>query len=176
MPEPALSDASYEHAVVVIRRWGNAVERTPDPYRDASEETLRDALLPMLNSHFVGGATGETFNAKGKIDVLIRHDDNNVFICECKRWSGPKAVTEALDQLFSYTTWRDSRLALLFFVDSKDPTAVVAKARERLEGSQQFIEWRDSGNQRELHCRMRWPGDDSIVAQLHVFFVHLPKS
>jgi hypothetical protein len=175
MPEPALSDASYGQAIRVIRAWGKAMERTPEPYLGATEETLRDALLPMLNSHFVGAATGETFNAGGKIDVLIRDGDRNVFIGECKRWSGPKAVTAALAQLFSYTTWRDTRLALLFFVSSKDPSPTLAGAREQLELSEHFIEWLDPGNERELHCRMRWPGDESITAQLHVFFVHLPK-
>jgi hypothetical protein len=107
--------------------------------------------------------------------VLIRDGDRNVFIGECKWWSGPKAVTEALAQLFSYTTWRDTRLALLFFVGTKDPSPTLGAARERLEASEQFIEWTDSGNERELHCRMRWPDDESITAQLHVFFVHLPK-
>lgn len=34
----------YHHTLSVIRSWGRAVERTPKPYRDAEEETLRDAL------------------------------------------------------------------------------------------------------------------------------------
>jgi len=42
----------------------------------------------MLNTHYEGGATGETFNAAGKTDILIRVEDRNVFIGECKWWSG----------------------------------------------------------------------------------------
>jgi hypothetical protein len=63
-----------------------------------------------------------------------------VFIGECKRWSGSKAVKQALAQLFSYTTWRDARLALLFFVGTRDPSSTLAAVREELEASEQFIE------------------------------------
>ena len=38
-----------------------------------------------------GQATGETFNAAGKTDILLRIDGKNVFIGECKFWKGPKA-------------------------------------------------------------------------------------
>ena len=174
-PEPTMIGALYEHTLGLIRSWGKAIERTPAPYRDAQEETLRDALLPMLNTHYEGAATGETFNAAGKTDILIRIEDRTVFIAECKWWSGPVGAGEALEQLFSYTTWRDTKLALIFFVDRKDPSAVVEKVRELLAEHELFIEWGEAGDERELHCTMRWPGDDSITAQLHVFFVHLPK-
>ena len=117
-------DDFYDHVLRVTRSLGRAVERTPAPYESADEETLRDALLPMLNSHYEGQAGGETFNASGKTDVLIRVDDRNVFIGECKWWGGAKAMERALEQLFSYATWRDTKLALIFFVDRKDPSAV----------------------------------------------------
>jgi hypothetical protein len=129
----------------------------------------------MLNTHYEGGATGETFNAAGKTDILIRVEDRTVFIGECKWWSGPATVREALDQLFSYTTWRDTKLALVFFVDRKHPMAVIAKAKEALESHPLFIESGDAGDKRELRCTMRWPSDQAITAQLHVFFVHLPS-
>ncbi len=174
-PEPTMVGTLYDHTVGLIRSWGKAVERTPAPYRDADEETLRDALLPMLNSHYEGTATGETYNAEGKTDILIRVEDRTIFIGECKWWSGPSGVGEALDQLFSYTTWRDTKLALIFFVNRKDPVAVVDKVRDLLARHDLFVDWGDAGDPRELHCTMRWPGDESVSAQLHVFFVHLPK-
>jgi hypothetical protein len=174
-PEPTMVGTLYEHTLGLIRSWGKAVERTPAPYVNAEEETLRDALLPMLNSHYEGAATGETFNASGKIDILIRIEDRSVFIGECKWWSGPAGFGEALDQVFSYTTWRDTKVALIFFVDRKDPTAVLEKVRGLLAAHELFVEWGEAGDERELHATMRWPGDASITAQLHVFFVHLPK-
>ncbi len=174
--EPVLIDAFYEHIVTVVSAWGKAIERTPTPYCEAEEETLRDALLPMLNSHYEGGATGETFNLNGKTDVLIRVEDRTVFIGECKWWSGSKALGEALDQLFSYTTWRDTKLALLLFVKNKDITAVIEKTREFLNADKQFIAWADTGSDRDLRCLMKWSGDAGITATLHVFFFHLPQT
>jgi hypothetical protein len=175
IPEPVLIDEFYDHIITVIRAWGKAVERTPGPYKDFDEETLRAALLPMLNSHYEGAATGETFNAGGKTDVLIRVEDRTVFIGECKWWKGPKGVGEALDQLFSYTTWRDTKLALLFLVGGKDPTKAYETTQGLLENNDLFVSWKDSGNERELRCLMRWPRDEDVAAELHVSFVHVPK-
>jgi hypothetical protein len=172
-PEPVLIGKFYEHIVSLIRSWGKAIERTPEPYREMDEETLRDALLPMLNSHYEGGAPAETFNAGGKTDILVRVEDNNVFIGECKKWKGEGSLAEALDQIFGYSTWRDSKLALVLFVDRKSIGDVVAKTRTYLERNEHFKSWVESGDERELRCTMRWPTDPSITATLHVSFVHL---
>src|SRR5215211_2947366 len=51
----------------------------------------RDNLVVMLNSHYEGQATGETFNRSGKTDNLVRVEDRNVFIGECKWWPGASA-------------------------------------------------------------------------------------
>ncbi|TDS82703.1 hypothetical protein [Comamonas sp. JUb58] len=62
-----------------------------------------------------GKATGETFHRAGKTDILLREDDRNAFIAECKFWKGPKAFGEAIEQRLCYTTWRDSKTAILVF-------------------------------------------------------------
>ena len=45
-------------------------------------------LVDALNTHYRGKATAEAFNFHGKTDILIRHDNQNLFIAECKYWSG----------------------------------------------------------------------------------------
>lgn len=60
------------------------------------EEKIRDLLLMSLNAQFEGAAAGEVFNAAGRTDVLIRAEDRNVLIAECKIWRGPKPIREAL--------------------------------------------------------------------------------
>jgi hypothetical protein len=119
--------------------------------------------------------TGETFNGAGKTDILIRVEDRNVFIDECKWWSGPAAVDQALDQLFPYATWRDTKLALIFFVANKDITTVIARARELIQARAEFINRAGDPEHGELRCEMTWPADDSILAQLGIFFVHLTR-
>jgi hypothetical protein len=54
-------------------------------------------------------------------------------------------------------------------VDRKDPAAILEKGRELLGSHALFIDWGDAGDERELRCTMRWSGDDSITALLHVF-------
>lgn len=114
-PEPAWALEHYEHALTVIQQMTMVMERSPAAFRAMDEEALRQHFLVQLNGHFEGKATGETFNMQGKTDILLREKDKNVFIAECKFWKGPKKFGEAIDQLLSYTTWRDSKTAILVF-------------------------------------------------------------
>src|SRR5205823_6423070 len=134
-------------------------ERSPGSFADAEEETLRDHMLVTLNTHYVGRTYAEAFNRSGKTDLLIRVGDRNAFIGECKWWDGPKKVHEAFDQLFGYTTWRDSRVALIFYLRTKAPTEAVEKARAEIAGREEFLEWQAGAGEGELRCRVRWPDD-----------------
>ncbi|MET7483530.1 hypothetical protein [Streptomyces sp. NPDC005538] len=83
-------------------------------------------LLVALNAYFEGQSTGETLNGKGKTDILIRVGDRNVSISECKFYTGPKSVTDALDQLLRYTDNGGRRTSLLMFYREQDPDARIA--------------------------------------------------
>ena len=132
-PEPVLPDKQYEQALEVLRNARNALERTPSMTAHLDEEKIRDLLLVFLNAQFEGDAAGEVFNAAGKTDILIRVGDRNVFIAECKIWKGPKTIRDALEQLLSYLTWRDTKAALLVFIRSGQPTAIISKAIAEIE-------------------------------------------
>jgi hypothetical protein len=133
-PEPVLPDKQYEQALEVLRNARNALERTPSMTAHLDEEKIRDLLLVFLNAQFEGDAVGEVFNAAGKTDILIRVGDRNVFIAECKIWKGPKTIRDALEQLLSYLTWRDTKAALLVFIRSGQPAAIISKAITEIEG------------------------------------------
>ena len=85
----------------------------------------RNHFLVQLNGHYEGQATGETFNQKGKTDILIRENGRNAFIAECKFWSGAKAFGDIIDQLLSYTSWRDMKTAIFLFNRNKDTSNVL---------------------------------------------------
>jgi hypothetical protein len=123
-----MGEAEYEQALKVLLNSRNALERSPSIAAKFTEEEIRDILLIGLNAQFEGAASGEVFNGAGKTDILIREDDRNIFIGECKIWNGPKKFAAAIDQLLSYTTWRDTKAALLIFVKSGDVTAITTKA------------------------------------------------
>jgi hypothetical protein len=106
----------------------NALERNPSTVARLNEEQIRNILLIGLNNQFEGNVGGEVFNGAGKTDILVRVEDRNVFVGECKIWKGPKTVTDALDQLLTYLVWRDTKAALLLFVRSGDIAAITDKA------------------------------------------------
>ena len=114
-PEPGINKNIYEHILNVIRHEGISWENSPETYSVHDEEGLRDIILSHLNTHFEGKATGETFRKKGKTDIRIEAEDRVAFVAECKVWTGPKAVGEALEQLLGYLTWRDCKASLVFF-------------------------------------------------------------
>jgi hypothetical protein len=127
-PEPVLIDTDYEEALRVLISSRNALERNPSTIAKLNEEEIRNLLLISLNTQFEGNVGGEVFNGAGKTDILVRVDDRNVFIGECKIWKGPKTVGDALDQLLTYLVWRDTKAALLIFVKSGDITAITDKS------------------------------------------------
>jgi hypothetical protein len=138
-----------------------------------SEEGRRDAMLGALATHYRGQAFAEAFNRRGKTDILLREDNHNLFISECKIWKGSKAFSEALDQLLGYATWHDTRLSLIVFVEQRDLSRVIAGTRKALDQHEAFGGWRAGGSETELRCELKFPGDDAQRLQLAVLFVHL---
>lgn len=133
-PEPSLSGSDYNHILEVIQNMAHVMERSPAAFKSMNEEALRTHFLVQLNGHYEGQATGETFNYEGKTDILIRQDGRNIFIGECKFWVGPKKLTETIDQLLGYSSWRDTKVALLVFNRNKDLTKVIDAAQEIMAG------------------------------------------
>ena len=119
----------YEHILKVISNMVAVMERSPKAFKGMEEEDLRQHFLVQLNGQYEGQATGETFNFEGKTDILIRSEGRNIFIAECKFWDGPESITKAIDQLLGYTSWRDTKTALLVFNRQKNLSAVFQKVR-----------------------------------------------
>jgi hypothetical protein len=169
--EPALDEKEYRYILDILKSMSLVIERSPSSFASLDEETIRDHFLIQLNGHYEGGATGETFNASGKTDILIRVDNRNVFIAECKFWRGPKAYEEAIDQLLSYLSWRDSKCALLVFNKTKDSTAVRKKMHEVMESRPEHrktIEYKIDGDSRYVLVKEADPGRDiNVTTQIY---------
>jgi len=126
-PEPILDMAEYEHILRIVSNMVIVMERSPKAFVGMQEEDLRTHFLVQLNGQYEGQATGETFNASGKTDILIRVENKNIFIAECKFWKGEKEFKETIKQILGYTSWRDTKTAILLFNKNKDTSAVVAQ-------------------------------------------------
>lgn len=108
-------DEDYLHILGVLRHVGATLERARKTFSKLDEEELRDVILANLNGHYLGTATGETFRNNGKTDINIEFENRAAFVGECKIWKGEKIFKDTINQLLSYTTWRDSKNAIIFF-------------------------------------------------------------
>jgi hypothetical protein len=147
-PEPTLPESEYEFMLETIFHMSLAMERSPKTFSKLQEEEIRDFFIIMLNSHYEGQATGETFNFKGKTDILIRHEDKNAFIAECKIWRGEKNLSSAIDQLLKYTCWRDTKTAILLFNENENLTRVLEAIEKTAESNEFYKRKHELKNER----------------------------
>jgi hypothetical protein len=137
-PEPTLTSDDYEHILTVMQNMALVLERSPSAFAALGEEQIRWHFVVQLNGHYEGAATGETFNVEGKTDILVREGGKNIFIAECKFWSGPKGFQETIDQLLGYASWRDTKVAIVVFNRGVQFSTVLAKIPEELRSHQNF--------------------------------------
>ena len=174
-PEPTLPDSVYEDILQTIHDVGKTFERLPSTYSDKDEEALRDHLLLYLEPRFEGSATGETFNSTGKTDILIRHENSNAFIAECKFWTGQKGYLETITQLLGYLTWRDSKSAVVVFVRNKDLSSILQTAQEVTPNHSNYLGFVDKKHDTWFNYRLHINGDPNREVKLGVLFFHIPE-
>lgn len=171
----------YETCLMACRRMAWVMERAPGSFATMGEEDLRHHFLAQLAAEPSWEVTGESHNVGGKTDILIRRDGQNLFIAECKVWSGEKALLEgkgdkpgAIDQLLGYLTWRDTKVALIVFSRNRGFTAVLGKIRVAIAKHGAFLRWEDNGVEGEFRCVLALPGDRSREVTMTVLAFDLP--
>lgn len=173
-PEPTLAKDDYAEILSVVHDLGVSLERHPSTYEGKGEEDLRDYLLLLLQPRFEGSATGETFNKSGKTDILLRYKNQNVFIAECKFWSGIKGLFKAITQLLGYLTWRDSKAALVLFVRNQQFSQVLSRIEEEIGTHPQFARQTHRPGESWIEYRFFLPEDETREVTLTVLAFHLP--
>lgn len=128
-----ISETDYKDILQAIKHIGCSIEQTPATYQSMGEEDLRNVVLGQLNGFYLGQATGETFRKSGKTDIHIEKANRAAFVAECKIWNGQKKISEAVNQLDHYLTWRDCKTALIFFVRQKNFLQILDTAKAALE-------------------------------------------
>lgn len=171
--EPLLEEAIYQDIVKIIWEFGTAMERHPSTYSDRDEESLRDLFLLLLTPHF-HSATGETFNRGGKTDILIRHEDKNAFVAECKIWRGPSEYAKGIDQLLGNLTWRDSKSALIVFVKNQKLDPVLSEISARTPEHKCFDGKWTKISEGHYRCQMHLLDDDTRNVHVTVLCFHFP--
>lgn len=174
-PEPTLQAAEYEHILRIIGDMVRTMERSPNTFAHLGEDQLRDFLLVQLNGHYEGKATGETFNNRGKTDILIPHDGKNLFIAECKIWGGPEKMKQAVRQILDYVTWRDTKTALVIFNKNVDFSNVLASIQVTIEACPGWVRTLGRPEDTQFRFVFRRPNDSARELQLTVICFDIPR-
>lgn len=173
--EPVFAAEEYEHILDIVRGMVSVIERSPRAFRGMGEEDLRQHFLVQLNGQYQGQATGETFNFDGKTDILIRHHNRNLFIAECKFWTGPKKLTETLDQLLGYAAWRDTKIAIFLFNRRRDLSKLLEQISPRVAAHPNFVrEIKPYGGETDFRFVLRHRDDTKRELTLTVLVFEVP--
>ena len=164
----------YEQILQVLTNMASVMERSPEAFWGLKEEHLRDHFLVQLNGQFGGSATGETFNFTGKTDILIRRDNVNLFVAECKFWRGPKHFLEAIDQLLGYVTWRDTRLALVIFNRGGNLSNILNKIPDLVRSHSSFSQELEYTSETGFRFLIKHPNDVKRELILTVLVFEIP--
>ena len=148
-------------------------ERSPGSFNRMGEEQLRDQFLGPLNTQYAGQVTAETFNRRGKTDLLVRQGHHTLLVGECKIWRGPKTLIDGIKQLLSYMTWRESTGALLVFNRSRRFATVLQKTERALNALPSIESVADRDHRGEYTCVVRHPAYGDPGARLVVMLFDL---
>ena len=116
------------------------------------------------------------FNGQGKTDLLLNWEGDNAFIGECKIWTGPAKLREAIDQLLGYVTWRDTKAALIVFIKKGTPSDVIRKARNEVEAHASFVRLKAEVSETRFDYVLQSPGDTERHIDLALIAVVIPES
>ena len=171
---PPLDMENYEFILDVCSSVARMMEQRPAAIGAMDEEDLRWLFLIQLNPHYEGQVTGETFNLAGKTDIIIKYKDRNLFIAECKFWDGPKSLTAAIDQILKYTSWRDTKTAILLFSRRRNFTAVVEQITGVVKGHPNFVKEVDYPPETGFRFTLHHRGDKERLLMLTVLGFNVP--
>ena len=174
-PDPNLDIDEYEYILSVLSNMVEVMERSPRAFKDMNEEDLRTHFLVHLNGHYEGQATGETFNYKGKTDILIRAEGRNIFIAECKFWTGSAGLTKALDQLLGYAAWRDTKTALLLFNRDRNMSMVLGRVAETVPDHPNYKAKRAANSETEFRYVFGHRDDSNREITVSILVFDVPR-
>ena len=173
--DPYIEDKVYKEILQDIANMSIQMEKTPNTFCDLQETQLRDFFLVSLNMLYPGKAMGETFNKKGKTDILIPHNGKNLFIAECKFWQGEKGLIDTIDQLLGYVSWRDQKTAILLFNRNKGFSKVLEQIPTIVSSHKNFLQELDKTGESWFNFNMKNEDDKDRIFKLAILAFDIPK-
>ncbi|WP_346961339.1 hypothetical protein [Clostridium sp.] len=171
--EYCISDDDYSNIKNIINLSCISMEKAARTFCKLQEEELRDVILAALNTHYMGTATGETFNKRGKTDIHIPFENKSAYIGECKIWTGQGLFTEAINQLFSYMRWRDTKTSLIIFnKKNKDFAKIISTIDIIISGHELCINKMKMSNN-EWQCDFKKSSESTEIVKLNIVIYDL---
>ncbi|MCR8559305.1 hypothetical protein KXD93_16730 [Mucilaginibacter sp. BJC16-A38] len=176
---PSIAQETYEHLLELLNGVGRGMERKPSLYKGKDENGIRDVFLSQLELRYDGvTATGETFNSGGKTDIILKYapDGSNLFVAECKFWTGASGFQATITQLFDrYLTWRDSKVAVMMFVKGNDFTSVLNNIRTEARLHPYYVRTNGQHGETSFSYIFRLKQDAEKEVQMEVMAFHFDK-
>ncbi len=132
VPESVATDPA-QRVLAHLTVYAASMTSTAGVWSELTEETIRTAIVASINAWDLGVATAETFNGRGKTDILVRLSDGATLIIELKYWSGRKDFAKALQQLLSYTAWRDKGIVIMPLITLQAVTSAIQEAHAEIQ-------------------------------------------
>jgi len=176
-PDPTLDQEIYNDILQTIHDIGKSIERLPGVYRDRHEPDLRDLFLIYLQPRYTwSSVTGETFNNTGKTDILIRYENTNIFVAECKIWAGTQCYLESITQLLTYVNWRDTKTVIILFARTKKISSIIELIEEVTQRHPNYIALVNKKEKSWFNYLFHINGDHRVEVKLAVLVLHIPPN
>ncbi|MBX9891360.1 MAG: hypothetical protein K2Y12_03450 [Chitinophagaceae bacterium] len=175
LPTSEFPNELYQDILKTLSDYGKDLEKKPKIYSGQDEEGLRDHFLTNLTGRYEKtAATGETFNKEGRTDILLKDDKgNNLFIAECKWWKGASVFHSTIYQLFdNYITWRDTKVAIIFFVNNKDFSSVLGQIEAEAKEHQYYVQYLGVKDMSSFSFLFRQKDDINNKVQVEIMLFH----
>lgn len=173
-------NAIVNKCLTTIYRGYKQIEKLPNNYVGKDEPSLRDLIIPILNSGAIPNitTTGETINNLGKTDICIKSGDGeNVLIVECKIWAGEIKFLDAISQLFDrYITWGDKNACIILFVKNRRFTAVLEKVRVATRKHDYYKCFMGTSHENILSYKFRHSKDLGREIELKIMLFHFVET
>ena len=95
-------------------------------------------------------------------------------MAECKFWSGAKNHFATIDQVLSYLTWRDSKTAIIYFVNTKEMAAPLKAIEESSSQHACFVKLNEKRESSWFDYTFHLPSDPDVMIRLNILCFHLP--
>jgi len=172
--DPIISENVYQQIIKTMADMALVIERNPTAFEHLNEEQIRFQFLVPLNALYEGNATAETFSYQGKTDIQIRQGGKPIFTAECKFWTGSKALLETVDQLLRYTTWRDTKTAILVFNRQREFSKVLGQVEPTMRKHASFVRFDGVTRETQFRFVLSHPSDQTRHIIVTVLLFDIP--